>query len=92
MQLEILKNEEKRMNLIICIFMVVIPIVAFFYVLLFLGGTAKDSIIFLMPVTSILIRIFEKNLGKYAKYLYVSIMPVLGTVVIIFGNDGIILS
>lgn len=89
MELEILKNEEKRMNLIICLFMVVIPIVAFIYVCLFLGGTAKDSIIFLMPLSSILIRLFEKKLGKYAKYLYVSIMPVLGTVVIVFGNDGV---
>ena len=89
MQLEILKNEERRMNLILCLFMVVIPIVAFFYVVLFLGGTAKDSIIFLMPLTSVLIRIFEKKLGKYAKYLYVSIMPVLGVVVIVFGNDGV---
>lgn len=89
MQLEILKNEEKRMNLILCLFMVVIPIVAFFYVVLFLGGTAKDSIIFLMPATSILIRVFEKRLGKYAKYLYVSIMPVLGALVIVFGNDGV---
>lgn len=89
MQLEILKNEEKRMNLIICLFMVIIPIVALGYVILFLGGTAKDSIIFIMPIASILIRVFEKRLGKYAKYLYVSIMPVLGMVVIVFGNDGV---
>ena len=35
MELEILKNEEKRMNMILFLFLLVIPVVAFFYVLLF---------------------------------------------------------
>ena len=35
MELEILKNEEKRMNMILFVFLDVIPIVAVAYVLLF---------------------------------------------------------
>ena len=53
MNLEILKNEEKRMNLIMFIFLAVIPIVAFVYVLLFNGGTVKDSIVVLMALASL---------------------------------------
>lgn len=35
-----------------------------------------------------MIRLFEIKLGKFAKYLYVSIIPLLGAVVIIVGADG----
>lgn len=41
-----------------------------------------------MVAASIVIRIFEKKLGRLAKYLYISIMPVFGAVVIFFANDG----
>lgn len=37
MELEILKNEEKRQNLIMALFLVAIPIIATAYVLLFNG-------------------------------------------------------
>lgn len=88
MELEILKNEEKQMNFFMFITMIVIPVAAFAFVMLFVQGTPKDSIVLLMAVSSVLIRIFEKKLGRIAKYLYTSIMPVLGMVVIVFANDG----
>lgn len=88
MDLTILKNEEKQMNFFMFITMIVIPVAAFAFVMLFISGTPKDSIVLLMAVTSILIRIFEKKLGRIAKYLYTSIMPVFGMIVITFANDG----
>lgn len=88
MELEILKNEEKRMNMIMFIFLAVIPIVAFVYVLLFNGGTIKDSIALVMVVCSFLIKILEKKLGKYAKYLYISVLPVMGALTIVLGNPA----
>lgn len=35
MELQILKDEEKRMNLVFFLFLLAIPIVAFLYVLIF---------------------------------------------------------
>ena len=54
MELEVLKNEEKRMNIIMFLFLLVIPVVAFVYVLLFNGGGMKDAIALIMVVSSII--------------------------------------
>lgn len=86
MQLEILKNEEKRTNFIMFLFYAAVPLVAFLYVLIFNGGAVKDAIAVTMALAGGLVKLFEKQLGKYAKYLYVSILPVLGSVTIIFGT------
>ena len=88
MNLEILKNEEKRMNLIMFIFLAVIPIVAFVYVLLFNGGAVKDSIVVLMALASLLTKALERFLGRFAKYIYISILPVIGAVTIVLGRPG----
>ena len=88
MQLEILKNEEKQMNLIMFLVNMAVPVAGFIFVMLFLGGTAADSIIFIMPLASVLIRIFEKQWGRMAKYFYVSICPICGAITIVFANDG----
>ena len=88
MELEILKNEEKRTNSVMFLFHLIIPAVAFLYVLLFNGGSMRDSIVLLMVAASILIKLLEKVLGKYAKYLYVSIMPFFGAVTIVFGTPA----
>ena len=88
MELEILKNEEKRTNFIMFLFYAAVPIVAFLYVLLFNGGAARDSIVLIMVAANLLIKVFEKSLGKYAKYLYVSILPVGGAITIVFGTPA----
>lgn len=88
MKLNILVNEEKQMNLIMFLANLSIPVVAFIFVIFFLGGSAKDSCIFIMAFLGILVRIFEKPLGSRAKYLYVSILPIVGAIVIVFANDG----
>ncbi len=88
MELEILKNEEKRMNFIMFLFLTAIPCAALGYVLLFNNGTAKDCIVLSMAGCSILVKLFEKPLGKMAKYLYVSILPIMGMLTIILGNPA----
>lgn len=80
--------EEKHMNTIMFWEMIIIPIVAFIFVILFQHGTKKDAIVLLMTICSIAIRIFENKLGVYAKYLYTSIIPFWGAVTIIFPNDA----
>ncbi len=88
MQLEILKNEEKKMNFIMFLFLVIIPCIAVGYVLLFNNGSSRDMIVLFMVGASLLVKLFEKLLGKYAKYLYISILPIFGTVTIVLGNPG----
>lgn len=88
MDLEILKNEEKRMNLVMLGFLIVIPIVAFVYVLLFNGASARDGVVLLMTVCGLLTKVLEKVLGRYAKYLYIASLPVVGCITIIAGTPG----
>lgn len=88
MNVEILKNEEKRMNQIMFVFLTIIPVVAFVYVLLFNGGAKRDSIALVMVGCSLIVKLLEKSLGKYAKYMYISILPVIGAVTIVVGTPG----
>ena len=88
MDLEILKNEEKRMNLIMFLFVAIIPVSAFGYVMLFNNGKLRDIVVLAMPVCSLLVKALEKVLGKYAKYFYVSILPVIGVVTIVAGSPA----
>lgn len=67
---------------------VTVPIAALLFVMLFLNGTVRDVSVLLVSLAAVMIRLFEIKLGKFAKYLYVSIIPLLGAVVIIVGADG----
>lgn len=89
MELQILKDEEKRMNFIFFLFLLAIPIVAFLYVLLFNGGGLRDGVAVLISLCSLGTRLFEKNLGARAKYLYVSWLPLVGTVLLVAGTPGV---
>ncbi|MCH3963608.1 MAG: methyl-accepting chemotaxis protein [Clostridium sp.] len=88
MELNTLKNEEKRMNLFMFYVNAILPIMAFLFVYFFLNGNSRDAIVFLMTAISILIKLMEKILGKYTKYLYISIIPALGALTIVYTNDG----
>ncbi len=88
MESQILKNEEKRMNLIECLVNIGVPTAGFIFVMLFVQGTWIDAIIFLWPLASILVRVFEKQLGGYAKYFYVSLSPLFGALTIAISGDG----
>jgi len=89
MSLDVLKNEEKLMNRILFLFDAAIPAVAFAYVMLFNGGSWIDAIALCMSVLSILTKLLEGVLGKYAKYIYTNIVPLLGAITIVVGNDGV---
>ena len=88
MELDILKNEEKRMNLFLFLINMAVPFSGFAFVMLFLGGEWKDSFVFIMLIASIIVKIFEKLLGKYAKYCHISVIPVLGGLVLGVTGDG----
>lgn len=88
MELKVLKDVEKQMNFILFLASAAVPVVACTYVMLFLGGTVIDTVVLFMTVAAVVIKVFEKKLGKYAKYLYVCTMPVFGVFVIGIANDG----
>lgn len=86
--LKSVRMEEKQMNTIMFWEMIGVPIVAWIFVMCFLDGSREDAIVLFMVVFSLLIRIFEKRLGKYAKYLYIAIMPIWGAVTIVVDHAG----
>ena len=61
------------MNLIMFIFMDIIPVVAFVYVLLFNGGQTRMPFALSMIGCSLLIKLFEKVLGQIRQHT--SIFP-----------------
>ncbi len=84
----ILRNDEKHMNFFMFIGNIGIAISAFTFVMLFLQGTLIDGMIFVMAVIAVITRIFEKKLGKYAKYVYTCALPITGVLTIVIPNDG----
>lgn len=89
MRSQVLEKQEKQVNFIMfvmCGFL--IPIAAVSFVLLFLGGTVRDTVVLAMIPFALLIKAFEKQLGTKAKYLYACLMPVIGAVAIGITNDG----
>ena len=77
------------MNLVFFLFLLAIPIVAFLYVLIFNGGSIRDIVAVLITVVSLCVKALEKPLGAKAKYLYVSLLPLIGAVVLVLGNPGV---
>lgn len=88
MKENVLVNQESRMNFAACILMSVLPFAAFGFVMLFLEGDMRDVIAFTVSLSSLAIRAFEKKLGWLAKYLYVSLMPFWGAVIIVIDGKG----
>ena len=88
-ELKILKNEEKKMNLIMFLFLAVLPIAAWGFVMLFNGGKAKDAIALGVTGVAVLVKLLEKPLGKFAKYVYVSILPICGAIILSLSTPGV---
>lgn len=83
-----MRIEEKQMNTIVFYFSLIIWFFAYGFVMLFLHGTYVDHCSAIVAVFAIGVRVFEKRLGKYAKYLYSINLPLWGSFIIVFTNDG----
>lgn len=88
MELESLKNQEKKMNLLMFLLDILLPILGFLSVKIVLHGTVRDAVALIGIIPAILTKLFEKKLGKYAKYFYISILPALGGLMTGYPNDG----
>lgn len=88
MKPSILQDQERKINQLFFFVDLVVPICATAFVILFLQGTWIDLVALLMAVSTVFIKLFEKKLGGWAKYLYATAMPIWGTVIIVVANDG----
>lgn len=83
-----LKAEEKLMNTIMFAANAAVPVVAIIFVMLFLNGNSRDFIVLIMLAVAVITRIFEKQLGGKAKYIYGCNMAVSGAITLAFAYDG----
>lgn len=88
MKLNMLSGKEKQMNNIMFGLNLLLPFVAFIFVRFILGGNSKDAMIFIMAIGSVLVKILERVLKKYAKYLYMSILSIASVITIAYAGDG----
>lgn len=84
----ILQDQEKKINQLFFLIDLVVPISATAFVMILLQGTWIDLIALFMSAATVAVKIFEKKLGAFAKYLYATAMPIWGTIIIIVANDG----
>ncbi|MBO5146916.1 MAG: hypothetical protein J6C19_15550 [Lachnospiraceae bacterium] len=80
MQLQSIKSEEKLVNNIMFAYILGVAISGWAFVMLFLHGGIRECIFLSTGVCAILTKLFEKQLGSAAKYVYACIPPVLGAV------------
>lgn len=62
--------------------MVAIPIIATVYVMIFNNGAPKDTIALIISAAGVLIKLFERKLGQYAKHFYIAALPLLGSIIL----------
>lgn len=80
MEVQSVKKEEKLVNNILFIYIVGVAVSGFAFVMLFLNGGIRECIFLLSGLGGILTKLFEKQLGGKAKYVYACIPPVVGAI------------
>ncbi len=88
MQLQSMKNENKLINNIMFIYVLGVAIAGWSFVMLFLNGGVRECVFLLSGICAILTKVFEKQLGDKAKYVYASIPPVIGAVTAAVSNTN----
>lgn len=88
MQIQATKNEDKLVNTVMFIYILGISIAGWTFVMIFLKGELQEAIFLLTGVGAILTRIFEKKLGKKAKYFYACIPPIIGAITVAIGSTS----
>ena len=80
MQVQSMKNEEKLINNIMFIYILGVGIAGWGFVMILLNGGIRECIFLLSGVFAILTKVFEKQLGGKAKYVYACIPPIMGAI------------
>lgn len=82
MQVQTIRNEEKLVNNIMFIYIFGVAIAGWGFVMLFLNGGVRECVFLLSGLCAILTKVFEKQLGEKAKYVYACIPPVIGAITV----------
>lgn len=88
MQAQSVKNEEKLVNGIMFIYILGVAIAGWGFVMVMLNGGLRECVFLLSGVCAILTRVFEKQLGDKAKYVYACIPPVIGAITAAVGGSS----
>lgn len=79
---------EQEVNRVLFFSSVFVTFVAYFLVIHFLSGEARDHLIVPGIFTFFVIRLLEPILGEYAKYFYVCLVPIGCAYMTIIDGDG----
>ncbi len=82
------KNEEKLVNTIMFSYILGVAISGWGFVMIMLNGGVRECIFLLSGVCAIVTRVFEKQLGSKAKYVYACIPPVIGAITAAVGGPS----
>lgn len=74
------KDSEKVGNMFMFAYACIIAVAGWAAVMMLLHGGARECVFLLGGVGAIITKLFEKRLGKAAKYVYVCIPPVIGAI------------
>ena len=80
MQLQSMKNEEKLINNILFVYILMVGLSGWAFVMIFLNGGVRECIFLLSGLSAIITKVFEKKLGSKAKYVYACIPPIIGAI------------
>lgn len=75
-----IRDDEKLVNNIMFAYILAVPIAGFGFVMLFLNGGIRECTILLAGLGAIVTKVFEKQLGTKAKYVYGCILPIIGAI------------
>lgn len=74
------KDSEKVGNMFMFAYACIIAVAGWAAVMILLHGGTRECVFLLSGVAAIITKLFEKQLGKAAKYVYVCIPPVIGAI------------
>lgn len=88
MQVQSVKNEEKLVNTIMFAYILGVAVAGWGFVMVMLNGGLRECVFLLTGGCAILTRVFEKQLGSKAKYVYACIPPVIGAITAAVGGGS----
>ena len=80
--------KERTMNNITFGATIAVCIIGYLFVMFFLEGTTIDAVVLLMVLGVIGVKVLERLLGGFAKYFYISCLPVGVAILTVVSNDG----
>ncbi len=75
-----MKNEEKRINNILFLYIAGVAVSGWIFVMIFLNGGLRECIFLLSGLSAVVTKLLGNRLGSRAKYVYACIPPIVGAI------------